>query len=180
MKNLQFIFHENNSFVYEEPVTTVGYKFELNGEQYGEYIVINKPSVSAEEALKAVNELCIMIVNRMNALHMSEHEGVKEGETTTKLKKTSAQELKETIPEMLSNDYKERFKAEYHQTKIRYERLKKFNTRIEAALATNYRKNAVEMPVFDCPQDLLREQQRAMGEYLHILEVRAVIESIEL
>ena len=96
------------------------------------------------------------------------------------LKKTSAQELKETVPFMVSDDYKDRFIAEYHQTKIRYERLKKLNTRIEAALATNYRKNAVEMPVFDCPQDMLREQQRAMGEYLHILEVRAVIEGIEL
>jgi hypothetical protein len=35
-------------------------------------------------------------------------------------------------------------------------------------------------PVHDCPDHLLREQQAAMGEYLHILEVRAVIEGIEL
>ena len=30
-----------------------------------------------------------------------------------------------------SDDYKERFKAEYYQTLIRYEKLKKFNTEID-------------------------------------------------
>ena len=33
-------------------------------------------------------------------------------------------ELKDTIDGMISNDYRERFKAEYRQTKERYERLK--------------------------------------------------------
>ena len=91
------------------------------------------------------------------------------------LKKTSAQELKETVPEMLSDDYKDRFKAEYRQTKIRYERLKAFNTKIEAA-----RETETAEPKHDCPFELLRDQQRTMGEYLHILEIRAVIEGIEL
>ena len=45
-------------------------------------------------------------------------------------------ELKETAKQMVSNDYKERFKAEYYQTKIRYEKLKAFTTRIEAAHLT--------------------------------------------
>ena len=36
-------------------------------------------------------------------------------------------ELKDTIEMMTSNDYKERFKAEYYQAKIRYEKLKKFS-----------------------------------------------------
>lgn len=89
-------------------------------------------------------------------------------------------ELKDTIEMMQSDDYKERFKAEYHQTKIRYERLKKFNTRIQAAEMTGFMDNAVEMPKHDCPFDLLREQQAVMGNYLHILEVRAVIEGIDL
>lgn len=96
------------------------------------------------------------------------------------IKKTAAQELKETVPYMLSEDYKERFIAEYRQTKIRYERLKSFNTRIQAAEMTGFRENAVEMPQHDCPLDLLREQQSAMGEYLHLLELRAVIEGITL
>ena len=88
----------------------------------------------------------------------------------------------DTVEGMLSPDYKERFKAEYYQTKIRYERLKKFNTRIEAAGRTDYKPDGVRvpMPKHDCPDDLLIHQQRAMGEYLHILEVRAVIEGIDL
>ena len=85
-------------------------------------------------------------------------------------------ELKNTIDLMTSSDYKERFKAEYYQTKIRYEKLKDFNNKIESALRTA----DVEMPKHDCPSDLLRDQQRAMGEYLHLLEVRAVIENIAL
>lgn len=106
-------------------------------------------------------------------------------------------ELKETIELMQSGDYRERFKAEYLQTKIRYEKLKAFNTKIEAAYRTGGNvprdSNAVrpeccgaecsvvvEMPKHDCPDDLLREQQRVMGEYLHLLEVRAVIEGIDL
>lgn len=104
-------------------------------------------------------------------------------------------ELKETIELMQSGDYRERFKAEYLQTKIRYEKLKYLNTRIEASYRTNGNVPAemnavipdackyavvVEMPPHDCPEDLLREQQRVMGEYLHLLEVRAVIEGIDL
>ena len=85
-------------------------------------------------------------------------------------------ELKDTIEAMNSGDYKERFKAEYHQTKIRYEKLKKFNIRIEAANVDQTK----EMPKHDCPDHILREQQSAMERYLHILEVRAEIEGIEL
>lgn len=39
-------------------------------------------------------------------------------------------ELKDTVKGMMSDDYKERMPAEYHQTKIHYEKLKKLNTRI--------------------------------------------------
>ena len=88
--------------------------------------------------------------------------------------------LKKTSELMLDSNYKKRFIAEYWQTKIRYEKLKAFNTKIEAADLTKYSLHAVEEPKHDCPYDLLRSQQRAMGEYLHILEVRAVIENIDL
>lgn len=84
-------------------------------------------------------------------------------------------ELKDTITSMQSEDYKERFKAEYYQTKIRYEKLKDFNNRIEAAKLANK-----EEPKHDCPFLLLQSQQRCMEEYLHILEVRAKIEGIVL
>ena len=86
-----------------------------------------------------------------------------------------------TVAGMLSPDYKERFKAEYQQTKIRYEKLKAFNNRIEAAMRTcPGDTKRVQMPEHDCPLDLLHDQQRAMGEYLHCLEIRAVIEGVEL
>lgn len=90
--------------------------------------------------------------------------------------------LNETKTMMMSDDYKERFIAEYWQTKIRYEKLKAFCNKIEAAKRTNYNLEGkrVEEPKHDCPDDLLREQQHIMGEYLHILEIRAVIEGIDL
>lgn len=93
-------------------------------------------------------------------------------------------ELKDTVEMMESADYKERFKAEYYQTKIRYEKLKAFNNKIEAydSLYWNDAKKdtTVKNPKHDCPSDMLKRQQQLMGEYLHILEVRAVIEGIEL
>lgn len=89
-------------------------------------------------------------------------------------------ELKDTIAPMCSADYKDRFVAEYIQTKIRYEKLKDFNTRIEASVRTRGLDNGVDEPIHDCPAGLLREQQAAMGEYLHLLEVRAKIADIDL
>ena len=91
--------------------------------------------------------------------------------------------LADTVEGMLHPDYKERFKAEYHQTKIRYEKLKAFCNKIEAAQRTQsnpFAPKNVEEPKHDCPVELLREQQSAMGQYLHTLEIRAVIEDVDL
>ena len=85
-------------------------------------------------------------------------------------------ELKDTVKGMMSDDYKERMAAEYHQTKIRYEKLKKLNTRIEAKVICT--SSAAEPQLDGTPARLLRDQQRIMGEYLHILELRAEIEEI--
>ena len=81
-----------------------------------------------------------------------------------------------------SSSYKERFIAEYILLKQKHEKLKVFNTKIEAAGEMAFRVGAdkVPMPKHDCPEELLRRQQHVMGEYLHILEVRAVIEGIDL
>lgn len=80
-------------------------------------------------------------------------------------------ELKDTIEMMQSVDYKERFKAEYYQTKTRYERLHDVLVKADAGTLTF---------VPDCPLELLRKQKAAMGEYLYCLEVRAQIEGVEL
>lgn len=80
-------------------------------------------------------------------------------------------ELKDTIELMTSDDYKDRFKAEYYQTKIRYGKLHKMLIKKEAGtLSFNPTCNAAT----------LMTQKRNMGEYLKSLEIRAEIEGIEL
>lgn len=79
--------------------------------------------------------------------------------------------LGNTIDMMTSADYKERFIAEYWQTKIRYEKLHKMCIKYEAGT----------LPFKpDCPLHLLEEQKRHMGNYLHCLEIRAEIEKVDL
>ena len=80
-------------------------------------------------------------------------------------------ELKDTINIMNSSDYKERFAAEYWQTKIRYNKLHKMCTKYEAG-TLDFTPN--------CSLELLKEQKSAMGQYLHCLEVRAETEGIKL
>ncbi len=80
-------------------------------------------------------------------------------------------ELKDTIELMNSEDYKERFKAEYYQTKIRYNKLHNMLIKKEAGVLEF-------TPI--CPMTKLLEQKRYMGEYLRCLEVRAAIEGIGL
>ena len=83
--------------------------------------------------------------------------------------------LIDTVEAMQSNSYKTRFVAEYWQLKVRYEKLKSFNNRIEAAMSSP---GKVDEPVHDCPAEMLRHQEHVMAEYLRVLEVRAVIEGI--
>ena len=80
-------------------------------------------------------------------------------------------ELKDTIEMMSSEDYKERFKAEYYQAKIRYDKLHKMVVRYEA--------NKLDFKP-SCSIELLKSQKSAMGQYLYALEVRALIEGVEL
>lgn len=83
-----------------------------------------------------------------------------------------------TVAGMMSANYKERFKAEYQQLKIRTDKLNAFCNRIEAA--QDCMNNSVEEPKHDCSFDLLKHQLHIMREYLHCLEIRAVIEGVEL
>ena len=80
-------------------------------------------------------------------------------------------ELKDTIELMNSTDYKERFKAEYLQTKIRYDKLHKMVIKYEAG-TLNFEPS--------CSIELLKHQKSMMGQYLYDLEVRAEIEKIDL
>jgi hypothetical protein len=84
--------------------------------------------------------------------------------------------LSDTVALMNSADYRDRFVAEYIQTAIRHEKLRAFVTRIESAEIWC----TADKPEHDCPLAILHEQQGAMGRYLHLLEVRAVMEDIDL
>ena len=79
--------------------------------------------------------------------------------------------LEDTVEGMLHPDYKERFKAEYQQTKIRYNKLHNMLVKADA--------HTLDFEP-TCPLDLLRDQKVAMGKYLYCLEVRAEIEHIKL
>lgn len=80
-------------------------------------------------------------------------------------------ELKETIEMMNSEDYKERFKAEYRQNVIRYQKL--------AAMLEKWDKGEL---IFTptCPRSTYNMQIKAMTDYIAVLEARAVMENIDL
>lgn len=80
-------------------------------------------------------------------------------------------ELRDTVEMMNSADYKERFKAEYYQTAIRYGKLK--------TMVDKYNNGTLEFKP-TCPMSIYDIQLRAMRDYLTILEARATIEGVEL
>lgn len=80
-------------------------------------------------------------------------------------------ELKDTIEMMVSEDYKERFKAEYCQVKIRYGKLKYMLERWDSGLLDF-------APT--CPRSIYDMQIHAMHDYIAILEARAVMEGVTL
>lgn len=80
-------------------------------------------------------------------------------------------DLKQTIPLMQSEDYKERFIAEWAQTRIRIAKL-------DRMLQRHYSGTLDFEPT--CPIILLEKQLLAMKQYADMLEVRAAIENVEL
>ena len=80
-------------------------------------------------------------------------------------------QLKDTVELMNSKDYKERFKAEYLQAKIRYDKLDSMTVKYEAG-TLNFTPS--------CPLELLKEQKKYMGNYIRTLKIRAEIEKIDL
>ncbi len=80
-------------------------------------------------------------------------------------------ELKDTVELMNSKDYKERFKAEYLQAKIRYDKLD--------AMTVKYEAGTLNLTP-SCPLELLKEQKKYMGNYIRTLKIRAEIEKIDL
>lgn len=80
-------------------------------------------------------------------------------------------ELHNIIGMMCSEDYQDRFKAEYLQLKMRYNKLHNMIVKYEAKKLDFKPK---------CDIELLKRQKAAMGQYLYYLEVRAEIEGVDI
>ena len=87
------------------------------------------------------------------------------------LLKETELELKDTVEMMNSSDYKDRFRAEYQQVVIRYQKLKAMIEKWDVG-KLNFNPT--------CPRSTYNMQIDAMTVYIAVLEARAVIESIEL
>lgn len=79
--------------------------------------------------------------------------------------------LDKTVDMMLSEDYKERFRAEYHQLVYRTNKLQ--------TLLGKMKKGTLDFKP-KCSEDLLTWQLKTMQEYLLILKRRAEVEKIKL
>lgn len=80
-------------------------------------------------------------------------------------------ELKDTIFLMNSDNYKERFKAEYQQVVIRYQKLKGMLEKWDNG-ELNFEPT--------CPRSTYNMQIKAMTDYIAVLEARAVMENVDL
>lgn len=77
--------------------------------------------------------------------------------------------LAQTVGMMISEDYKERFKAEYYQLKIRKDKLQNMFDNWD---------NLSFTPT--CPKELYKVQLGLMDGYLRLLEERAKLEKVDL
>ena len=136
------------------------------------------------DAQVAINELCryllrenwyivdpvnnvqanTIIVDEIESKYRDANKNKKEGNKMNK-------QLKDTIELMQSEDFKERFKAEYLQLKIRIEGL--------SDTLKKYKKGTLTFSP-KCSYEILYEQLVHMNNYLNILKERARIEGIEL
>jgi len=80
-------------------------------------------------------------------------------------------ELSQTVEMMTSSDYKERFKAEYYQVKIRLEKLRD--------MLEKWDKNILDFTP-TCPRSTYNWQVKAMEDYLQTLKARANMEGVDL
>ena len=79
--------------------------------------------------------------------------------------------LRETAIQMNSNDYKDRFIAEYKQLSLRYKSLANMCIKLD---------NSQLDFIPTCPRELYDDQLVAMKQYMNILEKRAKLENINL
>lgn len=107
-------------------------------------------------------EIPMMKIQRLNTLC---------ADALRNMQKMSDKPKGEPIVPEVPEIWQERMQKEYHDLKTRYEKLHRMVTKYEAG-TLDFTPN--------CSLDLLRQQKRHMGEYLHDLEIRAEVEGIEL
>lgn len=80
-------------------------------------------------------------------------------------------ELKDTVDGMLSSDYKERFKAEYYQLEIRFNKLE--------SMVKKWDEGKLDFTP-TCRRSTYEAQLEYMHNYLVVLQERAEMENIAL
>lgn len=80
-------------------------------------------------------------------------------------------ELIDTVDLMTSDDYKDRFVAEYYQVKIRYQKLN--------SILDKYEEGTLDFEP-SCSISLLMIQRDIMEDYLNVLQDRAITENISV
>lgn len=73
--------------------------------------------------------------------------------------------------------WKERLRAEYAELHEKYLKLKAFNTKEEVSI---YSGDPARSLADSYARDLRVQQQKIMGEYLHVLELRAALHHVDL
>lgn len=73
--------------------------------------------------------------------------------------------------------WKDRLRAEYAELHEKYLKLKAFNTKEEVSIYGGDRERSAP-DIY--ARNLRVQQQKIMGEYLHLLELRAVLHHIDL
>lgn len=79
--------------------------------------------------------------------------------------------LKDTVDLMLSDDYKERFLAEYYQLEIRYTKL--------CEIFEKWKNDRLDFELKSYPY-MLEKQIEGMKMYLDVLKDRAGVENIDI
>ena len=80
-------------------------------------------------------------------------------------------DLNSIIELMQSSDYKDRFRAEYWQLKIRIEKLEK--------MLCEWEEGSISFEP-TCPYEVLASQLSGMRAYMHMLRIRARLENINI
>lgn len=121
--------------------------------------------MTIDEAIKYAD----MLSCNVNAFEVSRQFGALCADALRLAKKMSEDAGISATP--VQDTWQERMKREYRETKERYEKLHR--------MVTKYESGVLEFTP-NCSIDLLKQQKRHMGEYLHDLEIRAEIEGVDL